>query len=257
MHIGADSEDALAAARAAVEAESGWMLREAGGCEPRPVRGRAPQSGGVGPDQGCVRPGRTSSTRVAYRSPAQVRHEPPAARRRARRRAWPAGSASRTARRTGSPGSRSRRPGAGSPRCRPCSSAGPAIDDGVHRRHGRRASSVAAARPRARRGVQFGHLMEGTRGRDPAAALRSCVGGVEWLGVPGGAPAPRRAARRAHLAAGGRRNGCAWCRAGSDCRRSRSDSLRTPLAADERPDSYLFTGCVMDAWQRDVAPVAS
>jgi glycolate oxidase iron-sulfur subunit len=29
-------------------------------------------------------------------------------------------------------------------------------------------------------------------------------------------------------------------------------SLRTPLAGDANPDSYLFTGCVMDAWQRDV-----
>ena len=25
-----------------------------------------------------------------------------------------------------------------------------------------------------------------------------------------------------------------------------------PLTADEHPDAYLFTGCVMDAWQRDV-----
>jgi glycolate oxidase iron-sulfur subunit len=29
-------------------------------------------------------------------------------------------------------------------------------------------------------------------------------------------------------------------------------SLRTPLAADAHPDAFLFTGCVMDAWQRDV-----
>ncbi len=29
-------------------------------------------------------------------------------------------------------------------------------------------------------------------------------------------------------------------------------SLRTPLVADTRPDAFLFTGCVMDAWQRDV-----
>ena len=29
-------------------------------------------------------------------------------------------------------------------------------------------------------------------------------------------------------------------------------SLRTPLTADADPDVFLFTGCVMDAWQRDV-----
>jgi glycolate oxidase iron-sulfur subunit len=29
-------------------------------------------------------------------------------------------------------------------------------------------------------------------------------------------------------------------------------SLRTPLVPDADPDAYLFTGCVMDAWQRDV-----
>ncbi len=29
-------------------------------------------------------------------------------------------------------------------------------------------------------------------------------------------------------------------------------SLRTPLDADAHPDVFLFTGCVMDAWQREV-----
>jgi glycolate oxidase iron-sulfur subunit len=28
--------------------------------------------------------------------------------------------------------------------------------------------------------------------------------------------------------------------------------VRTPLVADPAPDTFLFTGCVMDAWQRDV-----
>ncbi len=29
-------------------------------------------------------------------------------------------------------------------------------------------------------------------------------------------------------------------------------SVREPLRGDPGPDVYLFTGCVMDAWQRDV-----
>ena len=102
-------------------------------------------------------------------------------------------------------------------------------------------------------GVRFGHLMEGAR--------RSLVGAkgaprgrrrrlAEWLGYQIVLPRhwlllaltwPAWLAQRLHLVP--RRFGLPTLSA---------RSLRTHLGADPDPDVYLFTGCVMDAWQRDV-----
>jgi len=98
-------------------------------------------------------------------------------------------------------------------------------------------------------GVEFGHLMEGARAaiqpRRPAARRV-----VEWLGYR--VVLPHHAvllaltwllavAQRLHLVP--RRFGLP---------RLSFRSLRTPLTSDDHPDSHLFTGCVMDAWQRDI-----
>ncbi len=109
-------------------------------------------------------------------------------------------------------------------------------------------------------GVAFGHLMEGarqalhttpmppqTRVGDAAGRLRR---GAEWLAYV--VVLPRHGvllaltwvawlAQRLHLVP--RRLGLP---------RLTRASLRTPLRADATPDAFLFTGCVMDAWQRDV-----
>jgi glycolate oxidase iron-sulfur subunit len=98
-------------------------------------------------------------------------------------------------------------------------------------------------------GVQFGHLMEGARAaiqpRRPWPRRAA-----EWLGYR--VVLPHHAlllaltwflavAQRLHLVP--RRFGLP---------RISFRSLRTPLEADRDPDTSLFTGCVMDAWQRDV-----
>lgn len=98
-------------------------------------------------------------------------------------------------------------------------------------------------------GVQFGHLMEGAR-----AAIRPRRSrprrAVEWLAYR--LVLPRHAvlialtrvlavAQRLRLVP--RRFGLPPLSLAS---------LRTPLAPSVDPDVYLFTGCVMDAWQRDV-----
>lgn len=98
-------------------------------------------------------------------------------------------------------------------------------------------------------GVQFGHLMEGTRAaihRERSAARRA----VEWAAYR--LVLPRHAllialtwvlavAQKLHLVP--QRFGLP---------KLSFRSLRTPLVADADPDALLFTGCVMDAWQRDV-----
>ncbi len=110
--------------------------------------------------------------------------------------------------------------------------------------------------------VPFGHLIEGanqalastpTGPRDPARASRR-VG--EWLGLA--VVLPRHwlllavtwfllAGQRLHLVP--RRLGLP---------RLTARSLRTPLVADPAPtDAYLYPGCVMDAWQRDVHRAAT
>ena len=68
------------------------------------------------------------------------------------------------------------------------------------------------------------------------------------------AAAPSRAARRVDLAAPRRPEAAARAAPLLAARRSRRRSMRTPLVAEPpaSADAYLFTGCVMDAWQRDV-----
>jgi glycolate dehydrogenase iron-sulfur subunit len=103
--------------------------------------------------------------------------------------------------------------------------------------------------------VPFGHLIEGTRealADRPGHTRRPLRRLVEWAGY--GVVLPRHSvllaltwvllvAQRLHLVP--RRFGIP---------RLSAASLREPLATDAGPasDAYLFTGCVMDAWQRDV-----
>lgn len=97
--------------------------------------------------------------------------------------------------------------------------------------------------------VPFGHLMEGTRATlAPRRRWRRRV--TEWLGYTLVLPHHGlllaltwllALTQRAHLVP--RRFGLP---------RISFASLRRPLVADDAPDASLFTGCVMDAWQRDV-----
>ena len=97
--------------------------------------------------------------------------------------------------------------------------------------------------------VPFGELMEGARAAIAPTRSRSrrLLESIAYRGV---LPHHRvlvagtwalLAAQRAHLVP--RRFGLP---------RLSPKALRTPLLADPNPDVYLFTGCVMDAWQRDV-----
>jgi glycolate oxidase iron-sulfur subunit len=98
-------------------------------------------------------------------------------------------------------------------------------------------------------GVRFGHLMEGAR--VALAPQRSRVRRTwEWLAYRW--VLPRHGlllaltwvlvvAQRLHLVP--RRFGLPAISA---------RALRTPLRPAAEPDTHLFTGCVMDAWQRDV-----
>ena len=106
--------------------------------------------------------------------------------------------------------------------------------------------------------VPFGHLIEGTHEAlaSPTARLAAqpctaaCAASAEWFALRRRAPAPplllaltwrRWVGQRLHLVP--RRFGLP---------RLSPRSLRTPLRADPDADATLFTGCVMDAWQRDV-----
>jgi glycolate oxidase iron-sulfur subunit len=98
-------------------------------------------------------------------------------------------------------------------------------------------------------GVPFGHLMEGARAatqpRRPGARRF-----VEWLGYRVVFPHHAVLLALTWLLALAQRLRLVPRRLGLP--RISFRSLRTPLIADAAPDSYLFTGCVMDAWQRDV-----
>jgi len=104
--------------------------------------------------------------------------------------------------------------------------------------------------------VRFGHLMEGAREALAArpATRRAGRRAAEWLGYT--VVLPRHAVLLAltwlvyagqHLRLVPRRFGIP---------RLSARSLRTPLGAPagdaSAPDAYLYPGCVMDAWQRDV-----
>jgi glycolate oxidase iron-sulfur subunit len=104
-------------------------------------------------------------------------------------------------------------------------------------------------------GVRFGHLMEGTRAAlQQSAPVRRSRGVTrrfaEWFGYV--VVLPRHSvlvalswfllvAQRLHLVP--RRYGLP---------KLSGRSLRTPLVAEADPDVFLFTGCVMDAWQREI-----
>jgi glycolate oxidase iron-sulfur subunit len=104
-------------------------------------------------------------------------------------------------------------------------------------------------------GVPFGNLIEGTRealARQPTHARGALRRAAEWLGYA--VVLPRHwlllgltwllyAAQRLHVVP--RQFGIP---------RLKARSLRTPLSAGEETtiDAYLFPGCVMDAWQREV-----
>jgi glycolate oxidase iron-sulfur subunit len=102
-------------------------------------------------------------------------------------------------------------------------------------------------------GVPFGHLMEGSRetlAHAPSAPRGPFRRVAEWLSYVVVLPRhwlllaltwPLWLAQRLRLVP--RRFGLP---------RISLRSLRTPLVAAEDPDALLFTGCVMDAWQRDV-----
>jgi glycolate dehydrogenase iron-sulfur subunit len=97
--------------------------------------------------------------------------------------------------------------------------------------------------------VPFGHLMEGARAAiRPARPRARRI--VEWLGYRVALPHHRLLLALTWLLAVAQRLRLVPRRFGLP--RISVRSLRTPLAADPDPDTYLFTGCVMDAWQRDV-----
>jgi glycolate oxidase iron-sulfur subunit len=113
--------------------------------------------------------------------------------------------------------------------------------------------------------VPFGHLMEGTR----AALASGAVGvagtskgivrrAIEWSGYALVLPRHSLLLGLSWVLSVGQRLHLVPHRLGIP--RLSARSLRTPLVADERgrtdgsegPAAYLFPGCVMDAWQRDV-----
>jgi glycolate oxidase iron-sulfur subunit len=97
--------------------------------------------------------------------------------------------------------------------------------------------------------VQFGHLMEGTR--VALAERRPWHRRVaEWLGYSLVLPRHGLLLALTWLLAVAQRVRLVPRRFGLPTISLRS--LRTPLRADPDPDAFLFTGCVMDAWQRDV-----
>ncbi len=102
-------------------------------------------------------------------------------------------------------------------------------------------------------GVQFGHLMEETRASlrdEPAARPSTPRRWAEWLGY--GIVLPNRALLRflTWLLWFGQRLRLVPRRFGLPTLRARDLSLRLDGDSDAR--AILFTGCVMDAWQRPV-----
>ena len=84
------------------------------------------------------------------------------------------------------------------------------------------------------------------------AVRRSSRRLAEWFALPIVLPAPRGAAR-AHLGAARRATAAARApavRPAPALARVVARAARSPTTAP--PDAYLFTGCVMDAWQRDI-----
>lgn len=96
-------------------------------------------------------------------------------------------------------------------------------------------------------GVQFGHLMEDTRrAQAPERAWpRRAVESIAYRRV---LPNRRVLAGLTRLTALAQRARLVPRRFGLPRLPLRAPA---PLTADDHPDAYLFTGCVMDAWQRD------
>ncbi|MCZ7525922.1 MAG: (Fe-S)-binding protein [Acidimicrobiia bacterium] len=105
--------------------------------------------------------------------------------------------------------------------------------------------------------VPFGHLMESTRAALEAAPRRERPWrrrAAEWWGYRVLLPHHRRLMAATWLAWAAQRLGLVPRRAGLP--RLRARSLARPLRPTGAPagaaDVYLYPGCVMDAWQRDV-----
>ncbi len=96
-------------------------------------------------------------------------------------------------------------------------------------------------------GVQFGHLMEDTR-RAQAPERPWTRRAVETLAYRGVLPNRRVLRALTRVIALGQRARLVPKRFGLPSLPLRAPA---PLVADDHPDAYLFTGCVMDAWQRD------
>ncbi|MGZ6927378.1 MAG: (Fe-S)-binding protein [Acidimicrobiia bacterium] len=97
-------------------------------------------------------------------------------------------------------------------------------------------------------GVQFGHLMEDTRTAlaPSRSRARRTVETVAYRGV---LPHHRVLGAATRAVAVGQRLRLVPARFGLPRLPLRPPA---PLTSDARPTAYLFTGCVMDAWQRDV-----
>ncbi|MBK5288445.1 MAG: (Fe-S)-binding protein [Acidimicrobiia bacterium] len=96
-------------------------------------------------------------------------------------------------------------------------------------------------------GVQFGHLMEDTRrAQAPERPWPRRV--IETIAYRGVLPRRRVLAGLTRLTAVAQRARLVPKRFGLPLLPLRSPA---PLVSDPAPDAFLFTGCVMDAWQRD------
>ncbi len=97
-------------------------------------------------------------------------------------------------------------------------------------------------------GVQFGHLMEDTRtALEPRRRWSRRL--AEAVAFRGLLPHRRALGAATRALAVGQRLHLVPRALGLPKLPIRPPA---PLTADEHPDAYLFTGCVMDAWQRDV-----
>lgn len=104
-------------------------------------------------------------------------------------------------------------------------------------------------------GVPFGHLMEGTRAalhRHPHAgrARGPLRRAGEWCAYAVVLPRHALLVTLTWMMLVGQRLHLVPKRFGIPKLSARS--LRRPLEGDAQPDVYLFTGCVMDTWQREV-----
>jgi glycolate oxidase iron-sulfur subunit len=97
--------------------------------------------------------------------------------------------------------------------------------------------------------VPFGHLMEGTRAAiEPTRSRGRRL--LEWFGYRVVLAHHRVLLALTWVLALAQRVRLVPARFGLP--RISLRALRTPLQPDAHPDAFLFAGCVMDAWQRDV-----